>query len=88
MHSQNSGNSFLLTGICVQNIRTFCQTSRIHSKESKRSHKRVCGNFENQSAVAVGAKAIVGEDRNITITAGVGMGEDSSAFSGGIGWSF
>ena len=46
------------------------------------------GNFENQSAVAVGAKAIVGEDRNITITAGVGMGEDSSAFSGGIGWSF
>ena len=46
------------------------------------------GNFESTSAVAVGAKALVGEDRNITLTVGVGMGEDSTAFSGGVGWSF
>jgi hypothetical protein len=46
------------------------------------------GNFESTNAIAVGAKALVGEDKNTTLTVGVGMGEDSTAVSAGIGWSF
>ncbi len=46
------------------------------------------GNFENQNAMAVGAKALVGEERTITLSVGVGVCDDTSAFSGGVGWSF
>ena len=46
------------------------------------------GNFESTNAVAVGAKALVGKDRNVTLTAGVGLGEDATAVSAGVGWSF
>jgi hypothetical protein len=46
------------------------------------------GNFESTSAVGVGAKALVGQDRNITLTAGVGLGENATTVSAGVGWSF
>ena len=46
------------------------------------------GNFENESAIAVGGKAIVGKKKNIMITAGVGYCDNSAAVNAGVGWSF
>ncbi|MFA7484782.1 MAG: YadA-like family protein [Phycisphaerae bacterium] len=46
------------------------------------------GNFENTSALAVGTKAILGEKKNLTVTAGLGYSNKSTTISAGIGWSF
>ncbi|MBN2455481.1 MAG: YadA-like family protein [Sedimentisphaerales bacterium] len=46
------------------------------------------GNFENQSAVALGGKAHVGEKKDITLTAGVGYCDNTTTVSAGVGWSF
>ena len=46
------------------------------------------GNFENQSAIALGGKALVGKKKNITLTAGVGYCDNTTTISAGVGWSF
>jgi hypothetical protein len=46
------------------------------------------GNFSNQNAVAFGAKALVGEQRDITLSAGIGYCDSSATISAGLGWSF
>jgi autotransporter adhesin len=44
--------------------------------------------FEGESAIAFGAKALVGDNRDITITSGVGYSGDVVTVSAGVGWSF
>jgi autotransporter adhesin len=46
------------------------------------------GNFESQNAVAVGGKALVGKEKNTTLTAGVGFCGSTTTISAGVGWSF
>jgi len=46
------------------------------------------GNFENQNALAVGGKALVGKDRNMMLTGGVGFCGSTTTLSAGVGWSF
>jgi hypothetical protein len=46
------------------------------------------GNFESQSAIGLGGKALVGEEKDITLTAGVGFCNDTTVVSAGVGWSF
>jgi hypothetical protein len=46
------------------------------------------GNFESENAVAVGGKALVGKERNTTLTAGVGFCGSITTVSAGVGWSF
>ncbi|MCK5473120.1 MAG: YadA-like family protein, partial [Planctomycetes bacterium] len=46
------------------------------------------GNFESQSAIAVGGKALVGKNKNVTLTAGMGYCDSTTTMSAGIGWSF
>ena len=46
------------------------------------------GNFESQSAIAVGGKTLVGENKDMTLTAGVGFCDNTTTVSAGLGWSF
>ena len=46
------------------------------------------GNFESRNAVAVGGKALVGKNKDITLTAGLGYCDDTTTVSAGVGWSF
>jgi hypothetical protein len=46
------------------------------------------GNFENESAIAVGGKALIGKNKNITLTGGVGISGNTTTMSAGVGWSF
>jgi len=46
------------------------------------------GNFESESAFALGAKAFVGKSRNVALTAGVGYCDNTTTLSAGLGWSF
>ena len=46
------------------------------------------GNFESRSAIAIGGKALVGEKKDITLTAGVGYCDNTTTVSAGLGWSF
>jgi len=46
------------------------------------------GNFEGCNAIAVGTKALIGKNNDVTLTAGIGYCENTTAISAGIGWSF
>jgi hypothetical protein len=46
------------------------------------------GNFKSQNAVAVGGKALVGYNKDLTLSAGVGLCGDTTTLSAGLGWSF
>jgi hypothetical protein len=46
------------------------------------------GNFENRSAMAVDGEALVGDQKNIILTAGVGYCENTTTINAGLGWSF
>ncbi len=46
------------------------------------------GNFDTESAIAVGGKMLVGEQKDITLGGGVGFSESETVVNAGIGWSF
>jgi hypothetical protein len=46
------------------------------------------GNFDTESAIAVGGKMLVGEQKDITLTGGVGFSESETVINAGLGWSF
>ena len=46
------------------------------------------GNFESQSAIAFGTKALVGKNKDISVMAGMGYCDNTTTVSAGIGWSF
>jgi hypothetical protein len=46
------------------------------------------GNFESESAFALGAKAYVGKGRNVALSAGLGCSNSTTTLSAGLGWSF
>jgi hypothetical protein len=46
------------------------------------------GNFKSESAIALGAKARLGRQKNVMFTAGVGYSGNKATLSAGLGWSF
>ncbi|MBN1974593.1 MAG: YadA C-terminal domain-containing protein, partial [Sedimentisphaerales bacterium] len=46
------------------------------------------GNFKSESAIALGAKALLGRKKDVTITAGLGYSGSNTTLSAGLGWSF
>jgi len=46
------------------------------------------GNFKDQSAIALGTKALIGKKKDVTFTAGVGYSDNTTTLSAGLGWSF
>jgi hypothetical protein len=46
------------------------------------------GNFDTESAIAVGGKMLVGQQKDITLTGGVGFSESETVVNAGVGWSF